>query len=91
MQGSTAMMHAAWNGQTDTVKYLLSAGGDVAARDNQVSLSFCHKRRQLPSMMLHLQLAQSQSQLVITRLTELLPMAELSGLDCSTYTLSVPG
>lgn len=68
LQGSTAMMHAAWSGQTDMVKYLLSAGGDVAARDNQVSLGIYHKHGQLPSMISQLQLAQSQ--LVITHLTK---------------------
>lgn len=41
MQGSSALMHAAWAGQLDVVQYLLSVGADVAARDNQVNCRSC--------------------------------------------------
>ena len=36
MQGRTALHHAAFHNQSETVKALLCCGADATARDNQV-------------------------------------------------------
>ena len=38
LQSSTALMHAAWAGRLDMVRYLLSVGADRDAQDNEVRL-----------------------------------------------------